>query len=159
MSYLDEFPPELILLLSILLAPETLNALALTCRRLHEILQPELESCITPELAGRLLRWATANSKPHPVAKFLSPPHSIHPTPPGGGNWYFSETVLHVAAQSGNTEITRLLLEAGGNPKAEYGQDDYQPFHLAVQRRDLKLLLDHGAPIGSWFHGARQRRN
>jgi hypothetical protein len=156
MSYLDEFPPELVLLLSILLAPETLNALALTCRRLHEILQPELESRITPELAGRLLRWATANSKPYLVAKFLFPPHSTHPTPPGGGNWYISETVLHIAAQSGNTEIAALLLEVGGNQKAEYGQDDYQPFHLAVQRRDLemmKLLLDYRAPIDAGFHG------
>jgi hypothetical protein len=44
------------------------SILALTCRRLHEILQPELESRITPELAGRLLRWATANSKPNIVA-------------------------------------------------------------------------------------------
>jgi hypothetical protein len=128
------------------------SILTLTCRRLHEILQPELESRITPELAGRLLRWATANSKPHIVAKF----HSIHPTPPGGSNWYYHETALHVAAQSGNTEIARLLLEAGGNPKAEYSPDLYQPLHLDVQRRDLemmKLLLDYGAPIGSWVHG------
>ncbi|KAJ7122319.1 hypothetical protein C8R44DRAFT_876615 [Mycena epipterygia] len=72
----DDLPPELIALFPSSLPTASLNALALTCLRLHEILQPQLESRITPELGHELLCWA-ATSKPHIVLKLLSPPHSI----------------------------------------------------------------------------------
>ncbi|KAJ6582135.1 hypothetical protein B0H19DRAFT_1370265 [Mycena capillaripes] len=50
-DYFKELPPELILLLSTSLSAASLNALVLTCHRLRQILQPELESRITPQLA------------------------------------------------------------------------------------------------------------
>ncbi|KAJ7929761.1 ankyrin repeat-containing domain protein [Mycena leptocephala] len=151
-DYFAEFPPELILLLPPSLSMASLNALTLTCRRLHETLQPELESRITPQLVRELLMWAAA-SKPHIVAKLLSPPHSIHPDP-GDGAWLWHQTALHVAARTGNIESARLLLAAGANPGAMWDQNEYQPLHLAAQNKDLemmRLLLDHGAPIDSVY--------
>jgi hypothetical protein len=151
-DYFAEFPPELILLLPPSLSMASLNALTLTCRRLHETLQPELESRITPQLARELLLWAAA-SKPHIVAKLLSPPHSIHPDP-GDGSWFWHQTALHIAARAGNIESAGLLLAAGANPGAIWDQDEYQPLHLAAQNKDLemmRLLLDHGAPIDSVY--------
>ncbi|KAJ7648649.1 ankyrin repeat-containing domain protein [Mycena polygramma] len=150
-DHFADLPPELILLLPPLL-PRTasLNALALTCRRLHDILQPELESRLTPALARRLLLWA-AESKPHIVAKLLSPPHCVRP---GEECEFGTETPLHIAAQAGNVESARLLLEAGANPMAQWDRAGYQPLHLAAQNNHLevvKLLLDCGAPIDRMF--------
>ncbi|KAF7356110.1 ANK-REP-REGION domain-containing protein [Mycena venus] len=148
-GYFEEFPPELILLLSPSLSTISLNALASTCRRFHEILQPELDGRITPELGRELLIW-TAESKPHIIAKLLSPPHSIPPSPTS----LWSMTALHVAAKARNMDTAKLLLDAGANPAAEYDQDEYQPLHMAAENKDLemmKLLLDHGAPIDSKF--------
>ncbi|KAK7024829.1 ankyrin repeat-containing domain protein [Favolaschia claudopus] len=148
--YLSEFPPELILLLSAPLSTASLNALTLTSRRTHEILQPELESRITPKLGEKLLLWAS-DSKPHIVDKLLAPPHSIHPSP---GNGLDNLTALHVAAKAGNLEIASMLLEAGANPAASWDQDEYEPLHLAVINEDLammRLLLDHGAPLDHCF--------
>ncbi|KAJ7103854.1 ankyrin repeat-containing domain protein [Mycena epipterygia] len=149
MDYFNDLPPELIALLPSSLSTASLNALALTCRRLHEILQPELEARITPEIAHQLLRWAAA-SKPHIVRKVLSPPHSIKPT----GYELFSETPLHIAAKAGNIETTTLLLEAGADPAAQCSQEDHQALHLAAMNKDLeimKLLLDHGATVDDSF--------
>ncbi|KAJ6511650.1 ankyrin repeat-containing domain protein [Mycena vulgaris] len=149
MDYFDKLPPELISLLPPWLSTASLNALVLTCRRLHEILQPELESRITLNLGRRLLLWAAA-SKPHIVRKLLSPPHSIPPNVPG----FFSPTPLHVASQAGNLETAALLLEAGSDPAAKWDQDEYQALHLAAEKHDLammRLLLDHSAPIDSTF--------
>ncbi|KAJ7227877.1 ankyrin repeat-containing domain protein [Mycena haematopus] len=142
-GYFEEFPPELVLLLSPLLPTPFLNALALTCHRFHGILQLELESRITPDLGWELLLWA-AGSRPHIVAKLLSPPHSIHPT---DNKW--GQNPLHIAVDSGNTEGVRLLLNAGANAALEDSQLGL-PIHLAAQNNDLEimeLLLDHGAPI------------
>ncbi|KAJ6478059.1 ankyrin repeat-containing domain protein [Mycena vitilis] len=152
-DYFADLPPELILLLPPLL-PRTasLNALALTCRRLRDILQPELESRLTPTLARRLLLWA-AESKPHIVAKLLSPPHCVCPREEYA---FGTETPLHIAAQAGNAESARLLLEAGANPMAQWDRAGYQPLHLAAQNDHLevvKLLLDCGAPIDKTFRG------
>jgi hypothetical protein len=151
MDYFEELPPELITLLSPMLSTDALNALVLTCRRLRDILQSELEARITPENGWRLLLWAAA-SKPHIVAKLLSPPHSVSP----GTAWEygFNQTPLHVAAKAGNIECARLLLEAGAYPDASWDQEGYTPLHLAAMNKDLemvKLLLDHGAPIDSTF--------
>jgi ankyrin repeat protein len=147
--YFEEFPPELILLLPPLLATASLNALASTGHRLHEVLQPELENRLTPEMGQELLLWAAA-SKPHIVAKLLSPPHLIHPNPSG----WFNKTALHVAAKAGNLEIARLLLDAGADPAAKWDQDEYRALHFAAENKDLemmKLLLNHGAPIDDTF--------
>ncbi|KAJ6514285.1 ankyrin repeat-containing domain protein [Mycena vitilis] len=152
-DYFEELPPELIALLPPSLPIASLNALALTCRRLHEILQPELESRITPQLARKLLLWAAA-SKPHIVKKLLAPPHSMHPDPGNGAPMYWCETPLHVAAKAGNTQITNLLLDAGADPAAEWDQDEFQPLHLATMNKDLdmmKLLLDRGSPVDASF--------
>ncbi|KAJ6582251.1 ankyrin repeat-containing domain protein [Mycena capillaripes] len=150
-DYFEDLPPELILVISPSLSTASLNAFALTCRRLREILQPELESRITPALAQDLLLWAAA-SKPHIIAKLLSPPHSTPPYP--DNRWFWGQTALHVASKAGNTESALLLLEAGANPAASWDQEEYQPLHLAAMNKDLtmmKLLLDHGAPIDSNF--------
>ncbi|KAF7356127.1 O-methyltransferase family 3 protein [Mycena venus] len=146
----EEFPPELILLLSNFLSTPSLNALGSTCRRVHEILQPELESRITPEFALDLLHWAVRASKPHIVAKLLSPPHLV---PPEKDNVYLSETDLLVAAKARNTEIARLLLEAGANAAATCGEDDDTALQAATGNGDFemtKLLLDHGALVDDW---------
>ncbi|KAK7024831.1 ANK-REP-region domain-containing protein [Favolaschia claudopus] len=143
-NYLNELPPELILLLSPSLSTASLNALASTSRRTHGILQPELESRITPELGQKLLFWASGCNT-HLVRKLLSPPHSIHPPCDGA---------LLAAAQLGNIETAKLLLDAGANPAASWDQEEYQPLHLAALNKDLpmmKLLLDHGAPVDDNF--------
>ncbi|KAJ6530104.1 ankyrin repeat-containing domain protein [Mycena capillaripes] len=145
-----ELPPELILLLCVFLSTPSLNALGLTCNRLHEILQPELESRITPELSRGLLQWAVRASKPHIVAKLLSPPHSVVPEK---DLVYLGETDLHIATKAKNIEIARLLLEAGANVAATCGEDDDTALQAAVNNGDLemmKLLLDHGAPVDYW---------
>ncbi|KAJ7829429.1 ankyrin repeat-containing domain protein [Mycena olivaceomarginata] len=150
----EELPPELILLHSPLLSIASLNALALTCRRLHEIIQPELDRRITPELGQALLLWAAA-SRPHIVLKLLSPPHSIHPSPPPPDGWRASpQTALHIAAEAGNTETASLLLNAGADPAAATYKYNKQPLHVAAENNDLemmKLLLDHGAPVDAKF--------
>ncbi|KAJ6481147.1 ankyrin repeat-containing domain protein [Mycena sanguinolenta] len=148
-AYFDELPPELILQLSPALPTASLNTLALTCRRLHQTTQPDIEARITPELARNLLLWAAA-AHPHIVIKLLSLPHSMHPDP--GGFYY--QTPLHVAAKAGNLETAWLLLDTGASPVALWDQDEYQPPHLAVENKDVAmatLLLDCGAPINHWF--------
>ncbi|KAJ7698149.1 ankyrin repeat-containing domain protein [Mycena rosella] len=145
----DELPPELVLLLPRTLSLASLNALVRTCRRLREILQPELESRLSPQLGRKLLLWA-APWKPHIITKLLSPPHSISPN----GYGFFSPTPLHVAAKARNRQIASLLLAAGADPAAEWDQDEYQALHLAMMNRDLdmmRLLLDHGAPIDAMW--------
>ncbi|KAJ7752917.1 ankyrin repeat-containing domain protein [Mycena metata] len=145
-DYFEDVPPELILVLATSLSTASLNALGQTCDRLYKMLQPELESRITPELARDLLVWA-APSKPHIVGKLLAPPHSVPPNP--RGVW---KSPLHIAAQAGNLETTRLLLAAGANPTAHWEQDWYQPLHLAAEKKHIdviKLLLDNGAPVDS----------
>ncbi|KAJ6513537.1 ankyrin repeat-containing domain protein [Mycena vulgaris] len=148
MNYFDELPPELIGLLPPWLSTVSLNALVLTCRRMRDILQPELESRITPQLGRQLLLWAAA-AKPHIVAKLLSPPHSI---PPNARRSF--KAPLHVAASAGQLEIVTMLLEAGADPAADWDQQEYQALHLAAKNKDLammRVLLDHGAPIDSTF--------
>ncbi|KAF7370100.1 hypothetical protein MSAN_00640000 [Mycena sanguinolenta] len=148
-AYFNELPPELILQLSPSLPIASLNALGLTCRRLHQTIQPDLEARITPELARELLLWA-AESKPHILTKLLSTPHSVHPN--SWGLWW--KTPLHVAAKAGNLETARLLLDTGASPAAQWDQDEYQPLHLAVENNDVAmatLLLDRGAPIDDSF--------
>ncbi|KAJ7747459.1 ankyrin repeat-containing domain protein [Mycena maculata] len=139
-DYFAEVPPELILLLPPLLSTSSLNAFALGCYRLCEILQPELESRITPELAQELLLWA-APSKPHIVAKLVSPPHSVNPNSTHG--------YLHVAVEAGNTETALLLLQAGADPTVS-DPDQGQALRVAAiggHVEMMKLLLDHGAPV------------
>ncbi|KAF7370099.1 O-methyltransferase family 3 protein [Mycena sanguinolenta] len=148
-DYFEKIPPELILQLSPSLSTASLNALALTCRRLHTTIQPDLETRITPELARKLLLWAAA-AHPHIVAKLLSPPHSLHPDP----GLLSCQTPLHVAAKAGNLETAQLLLDAGASPASDWGQDEYQPLHLAVMNKDVAmttLLLDRGAPLENGF--------
>ncbi|KAJ7752903.1 hypothetical protein B0H16DRAFT_1459625 [Mycena metata] len=119
-EHFEELQPELVLLIAPYLPVAALNVLVLTCRRLREILQAELESRITPELAKDLLLWAS-DSKPHIVKKMLAP------------------RIRCTQAQK-NTEIALLLLEAGANPAAEWDQMEYQPLHLAVGNKDLKMM-------------------
>ncbi|KAJ7659360.1 ankyrin repeat-containing domain protein [Mycena olivaceomarginata] len=126
-DYFAELPPMLILRLSPLLSVPSLNALASACRRLHEILQPELESRfirLAPKLGEALLHWVAAASKPHMVAKIIFPPLSIHASP--SDQW---DNPLYVAAKARNLAIAQLLLDAGADVGAdaeEWEQDEYQ---------------------------------
>ncbi|KAJ7679149.1 ankyrin repeat-containing domain protein [Mycena polygramma] len=143
MDYFDELPPELI--------GGWLSLV--TCRRLREVLQPELEARITPALGWRLLLWAAA-SRPHIVAKLIAPPHSVDPGTVGA--YGSNETPHHIATQAGNLEIATLLLAAGADPgPARWSdQEGCTPLHLATMKGALemvKLLLDRGAPIGDPF--------
>ncbi|KAF7336947.1 hypothetical protein MVEN_02131100 [Mycena venus] len=153
MDYFEDIPPELLPSISQYLSIDTLNALVLTCRRLHTILQPELEARITPENGWRILLWAAA-AKPHVVAKLLSPPHSISP---GTIREYgFNDTPLHIAAETGSIECAELLLRAGAYPSDNCGQEGFSPLHLATINNDVEmaeLLLDYRAIIDDTFGG------
>ncbi|KAF7356122.1 O-methyltransferase family 3 protein [Mycena venus] len=149
-DYFEQLPPELILLLPTFTSTASLNALGSTCRHVHDILQPELESRITPELARDLLHWSVRASKPHIVAKLLSPPYLV---PPEKGGVYLSETDLYVAAKARNTEIAWLLLEAGANAAAMCDEDDDTALQAAAENGNIemmKLILDHGALVDDW---------
>ncbi|KAJ7290068.1 ankyrin repeat-containing domain protein [Mycena rebaudengoi] len=146
--------PELILLLPPSLSNASLNSLILTCRRLWEILQPDLEARLTPSLASRILYWAAA-SKPHIMKKLLSPPHNTHPN---AGYGYFSHTPLHVATDAGNAVQKRdfamaaLLLDHGAQVDACCGADgtSSSALHTACSRgyREMvDLLLARGAQL------------
>ncbi|KAF7346976.1 O-methyltransferase family 3 protein [Mycena venus] len=151
-DYFEEIPPELILLLPPSLSTACLNALASTCHRLHEILQPDLDSRITPKLGQDLLMWAAESKLPHVVAKLLSPPILIHPSP--ADMWFWSKTPLHAAVNARNLKIARMLLDAGANPATGWDREEHQPLHLAAMNKDLemmKLLLDYGAPVNDHF--------
>ncbi|KAJ6593292.1 ankyrin repeat-containing domain protein [Mycena capillaripes] len=150
-DYFEELPPELIGLLPPSLSSGSLNSLILTCRRLREILQPQLEALITPKFGRQLLLEAAA-AKPHIVAKLLSPPHLINPNYYG----FNGQTPLHIAVTARKREIAILLLKAGANinASAAWDQDECQALHLAALHEDLemmKLLLDHDASIDAEF--------
>ncbi|KAK7012783.1 hypothetical protein R3P38DRAFT_1552859 [Favolaschia claudopus] len=78
-SYIENLPPELILLLASSLPIASLNAFISTCRRTHgEILQPELESRLTPKLAlapplGRVFKapYRNQTALSSPLSQFL----------------------------------------------------------------------------------------
>ncbi len=66
----------------------------------------------------------------------------INPAPPGS-------TALHIAADSGSTELVRLLLEAGGDAN-QARKDGHSPFSVAVVARDLPVIQEmvaHGADL------------
>ncbi|KAJ7806548.1 ankyrin repeat-containing domain protein [Mycena olivaceomarginata] len=164
---MHQLPPELILLLSQFLAQRSLSSLVRTCRRLHTILQPELDALITPTLGRKLLLKAAVNN-PYIVAKLVAPPFlippsdgydNLHEEPRPDLDWeeeddVDNDTPLHCAASAGNQETASLLLAAGADVAATCGCDAYQPLHLASLKEDLPmmtLLLDHGAPIDTCF--------
>ncbi|KAK7061229.1 ANK-REP-region domain-containing protein [Favolaschia claudopus] len=147
--FTDELPPELVVLLASSLSPASLNALALTCRRLHSILQPELDARLTSEVGKELLLEAANSGKTDTVAKLLAHPFLVKPN---AGFQYEEKTPLHAAAYTKNTEAVALLLDAGADIHAIWDQDEYQPLHLAVMADHLptvKLLLDRGSQINS----------
>ncbi|KAJ7698057.1 hypothetical protein B0H17DRAFT_1197041 [Mycena rosella] len=129
----DELPPELILLLPQFLSTGSLNATIMTSRRLREVLQPELESRLTPELGWELLPWA-AGTKPHIVRKVV---------------WYNEYQPLRLAAMNEDLEITRLL--HGGalllNRGASLEHIRRAPSQLGSpsQLDAVKIFLDKGA--------------
>ena len=66
----------------------------------------------------------------------------INPAPPGS-------TPLHVAADSSNVELVRMLLNAGADPN-HVRKDGHSPFSVAVVARDLpvvKEMVAHGADL------------
>ncbi|KAJ6590259.1 ankyrin repeat-containing domain protein [Mycena sp. CBHHK59/15] len=149
-DYFEQLPPELISLFPPSLSNSSLNALALTCWRLHEILQSELDTHITPAFGRELLLWVAA-SKSHIVKKLVLLPCLIHPS---NGYGFYSKSPLHAAVELGNVEIAAPLLKAGADPDLEWNQDETRPIHIAAMHRDLemmRLLLDHGAELDAQF--------
>jgi hypothetical protein len=69
LSHPDHHAGELLAFISSSFSIASLNALLLTCRALRQLLQPELEGRLTPELARDMLLWAVA-SKPYILAYF-----------------------------------------------------------------------------------------
>src|SRR5688572_8318153 len=61
-------------------------------------------------------------------------------------------TALHVAAQTGNLEIARLLIDARADVRAETRIGAYTPLHLAAGRGHadvIDALLDAGADVAA----------
>ncbi len=61
---------------------------------------------------------------------------------------YGSSTCLHVAADNGHLEATKLLLEEGANVDALTGTEQYTPMMLASRNNGasiVRLLLEHNA--------------
>ncbi|KAJ7066068.1 ankyrin repeat-containing domain protein [Mycena amicta] len=143
----NDWPTELIALLPQHLATRDLNALVLCSHRFHAILQPDLDTRIA-QYGAQIMFWAAHDPSRTPILrKLLSPPHSINPN--DGGRLY-DKRPLHVAAEKGNLEAARLLLEAGAKPSEDWDQEKFQPLHLAVQRLDfdmMSLLLDYNAKV------------
>jgi uncharacterized glyoxalase superfamily protein PhnB len=70
---------------------------------------------------------------------------AANPAAPHGG-W----TLLHGAAQAGQAEIARLLLERGADPNAREAGDNTTPLHWAAAHGHLDIvrrLLDAGADV------------
>ncbi|KAF7310032.1 Ankyrin repeat domain-containing protein 50 [Mycena indigotica] len=159
-SYLTtEFPPELVLALaeSDDISLSSLNSLAQTCNHLHNIIQPELDAALTPEVASEVLLDAAKTNKPEVVAKLLAPPYSVDPNAYSGN----SCTPLHAAAERGHVAVVMLLLAAKADVTRTWDSridDDMQPLHLAVLKGHVavaRLLLERGANpntrYGEWF--------
>ncbi|KAJ7066065.1 ankyrin repeat-containing domain protein [Mycena amicta] len=146
MCSFDDWPTELIALLPEHLATRELNALVLSGHRFHAILQPDLDTRIA-QYGAQIMFWAAHDPSRTPtLRKLLSPPHSINPN----DGRPIDKRPLHVAAEKGNLEAVRLLLEAGAKPSENWDQDSVQPLHLAVQRLDfdmMSLLLDYNAEV------------
>ncbi|KAJ7486580.1 hypothetical protein FB451DRAFT_1534484 [Mycena latifolia] len=147
-NYFDELPPELIFLLPLSLPTASLNALAQTSRRLHEILQPELESRLTPELGWDLLMWAAA-SKPHIVSKLLAAALDR--------SKYTREDEyqpLHFARTNKDLDMMRLLLQRGAPVDSTFECDGRRCASCRLcdwAHRD-ELLLDHRASLTRTGH-------
>jgi ankyrin repeat protein len=62
-------------------------------------------------------------------------------------------TALHWAAERGDADLTRLLLDAGANPRAETRIGRYTPLHLAAKSGSaavVRALADAGADVSAW---------
>ncbi|KAF7310031.1 Ankyrin repeat domain-containing protein 50 [Mycena indigotica] len=133
----------------------SLSSLAQTCNHLRNILQPELDAALTPEVAREVLLSASRAGKVEAVAKLLAPPYYTNPNRYPRG-WC---TPLHAAAEGGHVAVVMLLLAA----KADVTRtcyDEMQPWHLAVLNGHVtvaRLFLDRGAdPNMSYGEWARR---
>ncbi|CAG9813072.1 unnamed protein product [Phaedon cochleariae] len=64
----------------------------------------------------------------------------------------FSESPLHVAAELGNSETMKLLLDHGAAVDVQCGPDKMTPLHFAAEDGDLecvRLLINAGAQVSS----------
>jgi hypothetical protein len=62
----------------------------------------------------------------------------------------WGETPLHLAAENGNADVARLLIENGAHLDAENRGDRFTPLHLAVlkgHKEVVEVLLQEGARI------------
>nr|GAT48800.1 predicted protein [Mycena chlorophos] len=146
MSSFSDLPAELVLAISDDLPIRSLNALAQTCRSMHEVLGLELENRLTPALARDILPVAIRRGQTHTVAKLLAPPHSLDPEDG------FS---LLVAASRGHSDVVALLLDAGADITTTNDDDEKkQALHFAVIERHLetaRVLLERGTPVDVKF--------
>ncbi|KAF7321172.1 ANK-REP-REGION domain-containing protein [Mycena chlorophos] len=146
MSSFSDLPAELVLAISDDLPIRSLNALAQTCRHIHEVLGLELENRLTPALAQEILPVAIRRGQTHTVAKLLAPPHSLDPE---------DGLSLLVAASRGHSDVVALLLDAGADITTTNDDDEKkQALHFAVIERHLetaRALLERGAPVDAKF--------
>ncbi|KAF7325473.1 Ankyrin repeat domain protein [Mycena kentingensis (nom. inval.)] len=158
MNLFDSLPDELLLLLASELRPGALNALILTSRRLHIVLQAELDK-ILAENASQVLLQAAHNLKIVIVRRLLAPPFSVHPSTPHADR---ERTPLHAVAAAGGRKTVRALIDiaAGADVNAFWlresrGPDaepdaELTPLHLAASARHwdvIDLLLASGAHV------------
>ena len=72
-------------------------------------------------------------------------------------------TALHWAAEHGDHELAKLLLEAGANPRAETRVGRHTPLHVAARgghERVVRLLVNAKADVGALTTtGAAPRRS
>lgn len=95
------------------------------------------------EILTLVQRMLTLKADPNAVTR--------HPTPGAAGQVRINpapvgSAPLHIAAETGNADLIRLLLEHGGNPNL-LRSDGHSPLSVATRADDLlsvKLLLAHG---------------
>ncbi|CAK5267098.1 unnamed protein product [Mycena citricolor] len=157
-GYLTGLPTELLLLISRDLSDGSLGSLAISCRGLNSVLQPDLDARLTPTVAEEVLLAACASGKVNTVLKVISPPYSVSLTlPPSSGN-----TPLQMAVSNRHRDVAQVLLSHGADPS--FPRNDYEnepPLFLAAYNHDwdtMRLLLDHGADINAkyFFDGSTE---
>nr|GAT56986.1 ankyrin repeat domain protein [Mycena chlorophos] len=152
-AYFVAFPPELILLLSTELPLGSQPPFMLACRRIRNILQPDIDRKLLSTAVDAFF-WAAEQSKVVVLRRLLAAPYSIpadaHVKEP-------NRTPLHAAIENNATpETIECLIAAGANVSAMACiGDDFdpmycQPLHLAVEHDHaaaIRVLVSHGASV------------
>ncbi|KAJ7066354.1 hypothetical protein C8F01DRAFT_1365898 [Mycena amicta] len=151
-SYFDWFPPELFPFISRDLPLSSLASLVLSSRRIHSILQPEIDQLI-PDRLREILVWAALESCQWTgaleVARLLLEAGADRATEKNRLDYeglVESHQPIHLACGIENFDMLELLLAHGANVDAI---EHVRLIH-AIQRRDASgpeiiQMLEHGA--------------